>query len=64
MRARCINRMHLQPAENGTDHYAMDLQTGQDIIKGEKITVTPLTDTMKNTMERVGIKQGFKRLKF
>ena len=33
MRTRCIDGMHLCPAENGTGHYSMDLQTGRDSSK-------------------------------
>ena len=64
MRTRCIDGMCLRPADNGTGHYLMDLQTGREVIRGKKITVIPLTDTVKNVVEDMGIRQGFKELKF
>ena len=60
-RTGCTDGVHLHPAENGTRHCSMDLQTGRDIIRGGKITVTPLA---KNVVESMGAKQGFKTLKF
>ena len=32
MRTRCIDGMYLRPADNGTGHYLMDLQTGREVI--------------------------------
>ena len=64
MRTRCIDGIYLRPSENGTGHYLMDLQTGREVTRGGKITVIPLTDTVKNVVEDMGLKQGFKELKF
>ena len=64
MRTRCKDSAHPQPAENRKGHHAMDLQTGQDVIRGGKNTVTLLMDTAKNMVESMGIKEGFKILKF
>ena len=39
MRTRCIDGMYLCPADKGTGHYLMDLQTGREVIRGRKITL-------------------------
>ena len=54
VRTRCTEGKCLQPADNGTGQYVMDLQTGRDVVRGSKITTMPLTDSMKNVVEMHG----------
>ena len=64
MRTRCIDGIYLRPADNGTGHYLMDLQTGREVMRGGKITVIPLTDTVKNVVEDMGMRQDLKNSSF
>lgn len=64
MQARIIEGVYLQPAENQLGHCIMDLQTGRDAIRGVKIKVTPLTETIKQVAEGMTLHQGHKTLEF
>ena len=64
MGERCLDGIYLRPHKNGTGHYIMDLHTGREITQGGKLTVIPLLEPVKNSVEKMGQRQGFKTLKF
>ena len=64
MQPRCTDGMHLRPADNNAGHHVMDLQTGRDIIRGGPITIMPLTNAVKERIEKMAKKQGHDKLKF
>ena len=61
---RCLDAIYLRPQENGTGHYIMDLHTGREITQGGKLTLIPLSESVKNSISKMRQRQGFKRLKF
>ena len=59
MRERTLDGVYLQPADSDQGgHRVMDLTAGKVTTRGKKLTATPLTETVKNTVEQMAINEG------